>query len=99
MTIDEQKHLNEIENKLTQFLQREMSQFLIKLELKPELNGIGAEKRDLEEKIRSLENELITYKENSFTVLQKQELEGRHSQEMEDLRKYFEKKCVDMEKQ
>lgn len=95
MTIDEQKHFNEIENKLSQFLQREMSQFLIKAEL----NGIDAEKRDLEEKVKSLENELITYKENSFTVLQKQELEGRHSQEMEDLRKYFEKKCVDMEKQ
>lgn len=57
------------------------------------------EKEDYETEINKLRDLLANVKCGSTEIMNlKRELEAKHSREMEELRTYFEKKCVDLEK-
>jgi hypothetical protein len=58
-----------------------------------------ADKVEYEAEMARLKDLLTNSKPSSNEVLQlKEELDVKHSKEMEELRTYFEKKCADLEK-
>lgn len=77
-----------VQKKFDDYLCQELEKCKMKneQELKIVMDQWDTEKREREEEIQRL-------------IGQKQERESRHNQEMEDLRKYFETKCADLEKQ
>lgn len=61
---------------------------------------LEAEKNEREAEVGRLRQMLTNVKSGSTEIVDlRNELEARHTQEMADLRTYFEKKCVELEKQ
>ncbi|XP_024943907.1 A-kinase anchor protein 9 isoform X5 [Cephus cinctus] len=61
---------------------------------------VAAIKVDASNEVQKLRNLLLSVKEGTAGLDElRNELESRHSHEMEDLRTYFEQKCLQMEKQ
>lgn len=69
-------------------------------ELKILRDKLESEKLEYENEISRLRSLLTSVKSGSTEIIElRQELEAKHSHEMEELRTYFEKKCADLEKQ
>uniref|UniRef100_A0A1A9WE88 Pericentrin/AKAP-450 centrosomal targeting domain-containing protein n=1 Tax=Glossina brevipalpis TaxID=37001 RepID=A0A1A9WE88_9MUSC len=77
-----------VQKKFDDYLRQELEKCKMRYdqELKVVMDQWDHEKREKEQEIQKL-------------LQQRQEKENKHAQEMEDLRKYFETKCVDLEKQ
>ena len=69
-------------------------------EMKKFQENIDASRRQADDEINRWKQLLEKVKSSSPEVEElRKELEAKHSKEMEELREYFEKRCVDMEKQ
>lgn len=104
-----QKYLNPEELRLFFMVQKKFDDFLseevekVKMrydgELKILADRLDSEKVEKEGELTRLRGLLENIKHGSTDLMElKQELEVKHSHEMESLRRYFEKKCADMEK-
>lgn len=88
--------------KFESFHKSELDQMRVEheLELKRLQDSLEKEKRETEAEVKRWRKMLENVKSPSPEVEELQrELEAKHSKEMEELREYFEKRCVDMEKQ
>lgn len=88
--------------KFETFHKNEMDQLKIshEMELKNLQDTIKTEKREADIEVNRLRQLLNSVKSDSPIIDDlRRELETKHTKEMQELREYFEKKCVDMEKQ
>ncbi|KAJ8915115.1 hypothetical protein NQ315_000367, partial [Exocentrus adspersus] len=94
----EKIHLvNNVKSKVKQSLKKNRS--LYEEEIAKLKENIVLEKEDYESEIAKLRGLLANIKCGSTEIMElKQELEAKHSKEVEELRTYFEKKCADLEK-
>lgn len=88
--------------KFESFHKSELDQLRLEhsLEIKQLRDSLEKEKRETEVEVNRWRQMLDNVKSSSPEVEElRRELEAKHSKEMEELREYFEKRCVDMEKQ
>lgn len=97
---DFQDSLNPEEFKYFEKINRKFVQFHEKLSEEESLKFSDMETK-LKEEIENQKNKLKEALENNQRELeiQRQELTDKHAKEVEELREYFERRCVDMEKQ
>ncbi|KAJ8933982.1 hypothetical protein NQ314_013662 [Rhamnusium bicolor] len=93
--------LNDLKIKINDFVKLNVmeNRNLYEEEINKLKEKIVLEKDDYENEISRLRELLANIKCGSAEIMElKNELEAKHSREMEELRTYFEKKCVDLEK-
>ncbi|XP_018561840.1 centromere-associated protein E isoform X3 [Anoplophora glabripennis] len=93
--------LNDLKIKVNEFVRQSVmkNRNLYEEEISKLKENIVLEKEDYEMEINKLRDLLANIKCGSTEIMElRQELEARHSREVEELRTYFEKKCADLEK-
>lgn len=99
---DEAACFSKVWTKFELFHKTELDQLKInhELEVKNLQEMLSSEKKEADVEVNRLRQLLNSVKSDSPVIDDlRRELESKHAKEMEELREYFEKKCVDMEKQ
>ncbi|XP_057661015.1 cytadherence high molecular weight protein 2-like isoform X1 [Diorhabda carinulata] len=97
----QQKNLEHLNFKFNEILEETVSKTMKihEQEIKQFKDEVAKEKEELECEISRLRLLLAEFQNGTSHMMDlKNELELKHSQEMEELRMYFERKCADMEK-
>lgn len=96
------KKMNDLKIKIQLYVEGKLNEktALQDQELKLLKEELESEKKDYNTEIIRLQELLLGVKCGSNEWIElRQELESKHAKEMEELRTYFEQKCIDMEKQ
>lgn len=99
---DEAACFSKVWTKFEMFHKTELDQLKINhdMELKNLQDMLSNEKKEADVEVNRLRQLLSSVKSDSPVIDDlRRELETKHAKEMEELREYFEKRCVDMEKQ
>ncbi|XP_039431177.1 pericentrin isoform X3 [Culex pipiens pallens] len=99
---DELRLFNMVQGKFDDYINLEMHKLKSTHEDESKVlqERLEAEKNEREAEVSRLRQMLTNVKSGSTEIVDlRTELEARHTQEMADLRTYFEKKCVELEKQ
>ncbi|XP_055624894.1 A-kinase anchor protein 9 isoform X3 [Toxorhynchites rutilus septentrionalis] len=99
---DELRLFNMVQRKFDDFLKQELDNLSEKHEDEVKIlqERLELQKTERESEVSRLRQMLANVKSGSTEVVElRNEMEARHTQEMDDLRQFFEKKCAELEKQ